>query len=238
MRTGLTVCEHPPDQYGYEPVREILTQLRLRTCPFHPLAAKAPDLVWGMNHAFLSGYLDGLKVNGLQAVLAPEAGECCVRLGPRGSRRRRPGSPGSLTPPRPALHPAGPRPASSGAQGRRSAAPPGGALTHDPAAPRRTRVESHGKQGEADQGEREQASVSPPATRSSSPAASSNASPSLAQAPRPQLFLLDEHFPPSTPPCVPNCARRLPPPCAGRGPPRSWSPTTWTRHSPSPTPSP
>ncbi|MFJ5034748.1 hypothetical protein ACIQB5_43420 [Streptomyces sp. NPDC088560] len=37
-----------------------------------------------MNHAFLSGYLDGLEVNGLQAVLAPEPGECCVRLGPRG----------------------------------------------------------------------------------------------------------------------------------------------------------
>ena len=31
--------------------------LRLRNCPFHPLAAKAPDLVCGINHAFLSGLL-------------------------------------------------------------------------------------------------------------------------------------------------------------------------------------
>ncbi|WBO67882.1 helix-turn-helix transcriptional regulator [Streptomyces camelliae] len=82
---GLTACEHLLDEYGYEPVRDTPTQLRLRNCPFHPLAAKAPALVCGMNHAFLSGYLDGLKVNGLQVVLAPEPGECCVRLGPRGN---------------------------------------------------------------------------------------------------------------------------------------------------------
>ncbi|MFG2793818.1 helix-turn-helix transcriptional regulator [Streptomyces sp. NPDC048419] len=81
---GLTACEQLLDQYGYEPVRETSTQLRLRNCPFHPLAAKAPDLVCGMNRAFLSGYLDGLGVNGIQAVLAPEPGECCVRLGPSG----------------------------------------------------------------------------------------------------------------------------------------------------------
>ncbi|WP_306192463.1 metalloregulator ArsR/SmtB family transcription factor [Streptomyces sp. MK5] len=79
---GLTVCERLLDQYGYEPVRETPTRLRLRNCPFHPLAAKAPELVCGMNHAFLSGYLHGLEVNGVQAVLAPEPGECCVRLGP------------------------------------------------------------------------------------------------------------------------------------------------------------
>ncbi|MEW2621547.1 helix-turn-helix domain-containing protein [Streptomyces sp. NPDC048106] len=79
---GLTACEHLLDQYGYEPVRDTPTRLRLRNCPFHPLAAKAPDLVCGMNHAFLSGYLGGLEVNGIQAVLAPEPGECCVRLGP------------------------------------------------------------------------------------------------------------------------------------------------------------
>ncbi|PNG23573.1 helix-turn-helix transcriptional regulator [Streptomyces cahuitamycinicus] len=78
---GLTACERLLDQYGYEPTRETPTRLRLRNCPFHPLAAKAPDLVCGMNHAFLRGYLDGLQVNGVRAVLAPEPGECCVRLG-------------------------------------------------------------------------------------------------------------------------------------------------------------
>ncbi|MFF4547662.1 helix-turn-helix transcriptional regulator [Streptomyces sp. NPDC001435] len=79
---GLTACERLLDGYGYEPVRETPTHLRLRNCPFHPLAAKAPDLVCGMNQAFLSGYLNGLEVNGIQAVPAPEPGECCVRLGP------------------------------------------------------------------------------------------------------------------------------------------------------------
>ncbi|MFI8240450.1 helix-turn-helix transcriptional regulator [Streptomyces sp. NPDC085866] len=84
---GLTACESLLDRYGYEPVRETPTQLRLHNCPFHPLAAKAPELVCGMNKAFLSGYLDGLQVNGIQAVLAAEPGECCVRLGPSGADR-------------------------------------------------------------------------------------------------------------------------------------------------------
>ncbi|MFE0385841.1 hypothetical protein ACFW1F_17470 [Streptomyces bungoensis] len=79
---GLTACERLLDRYGYEPVRETPTRLRLRNCPFHPLAGKAPDLVCGMNQAFLSGYLDGLEVNGVEAVLAPQPGECCVRLSP------------------------------------------------------------------------------------------------------------------------------------------------------------
>lgn len=77
---GLTACERLLDQYGYEPVRETPTRLRLRNCPFHPLAGKAPELVCGMNRAFLGGYLDGLGVTGIEAVLAPQPGECCVRL--------------------------------------------------------------------------------------------------------------------------------------------------------------
>ncbi|MFF3501607.1 helix-turn-helix transcriptional regulator [Streptomyces sp. NPDC003247] len=84
---GLTACEQLLDRYGYEPVRETPTSLRLRNCPFHPLAAKAPDLVCGMNQAFLSGYLGGLRVSGVRAVLAPEPGECCVRLSPSDTDR-------------------------------------------------------------------------------------------------------------------------------------------------------
>src|SRR5262249_17280838 len=79
---GLTACGHLLEEYGYEPVRETPTRLRLRNCPFYPLAAKAPDLVCGMNQALLSGFLEGLQVSGVQAVLAPKPGECCVRLGP------------------------------------------------------------------------------------------------------------------------------------------------------------
>lgn len=79
---GLTVCEHMLERYGFEPVRLAPTRLGLRNCPFHPLAARSPDLVCAMNHAFLAGYLDGLRVTGLRAVLAPRPGECCVRLRP------------------------------------------------------------------------------------------------------------------------------------------------------------
>ncbi|MER5687448.1 helix-turn-helix domain-containing protein [Streptomyces sp. NPDC002205] len=81
---GLSVCERMLDQHGFEPFRETPTQLRLHNCPFHPLAAKAPDLVCGMNHAFIAGYLQGLEVSGVEAVLAPRPGECCVQLGPPG----------------------------------------------------------------------------------------------------------------------------------------------------------
>jgi predicted ArsR family transcriptional regulator len=67
-------------QYGFEPERTSPTRLRLRNCPFHPLAAKAPQLVCGINHAFLSGFLDALGASSITAVLAPRAGECCVEL--------------------------------------------------------------------------------------------------------------------------------------------------------------
>ncbi|MFF9409448.1 helix-turn-helix transcriptional regulator [Streptomyces anandii] len=87
---GLTVCERVLDEQGYEPVRESSTELRLRNCPFHPLAARAPGLVCGMNHAFLAGFLEGLRVTGIQAVLAPRPGECCVRFAPDGAEPDRP----------------------------------------------------------------------------------------------------------------------------------------------------
>jgi predicted ArsR family transcriptional regulator len=54
--------------------------LRLRNCPFHPLAAQAPDLVCGINQAFLAGFLDGMGAATVEAVLAPVVGECCVVL--------------------------------------------------------------------------------------------------------------------------------------------------------------
>jgi predicted ArsR family transcriptional regulator len=65
---------------GFEPARESPSCLRLRNCPFHPLTAAAPDLVCGLNHAFISGMMDGLEASGVDAVLDPRAGECCVEL--------------------------------------------------------------------------------------------------------------------------------------------------------------
>lgn len=65
---------------GFEPTRESAACLRLRNCPFHPLTATAPDLVCSLNHAFISGLMDGLQASGVGAVLDPQAGECCVEL--------------------------------------------------------------------------------------------------------------------------------------------------------------
>ena len=65
---------------GFEPTRDSPVCLRLRNCPFHPLADKAPELVCGMNEAFLTGMLAGLGTPRVRAVLAPRPGECCVQL--------------------------------------------------------------------------------------------------------------------------------------------------------------
>jgi predicted ArsR family transcriptional regulator len=54
----------------------------LRNCPFAPLAAKAPQLVCGINHAFLTGFLNTLQASTLTAVLTPRPNGCCVELTP------------------------------------------------------------------------------------------------------------------------------------------------------------
>ncbi|MEV4317074.1 transcriptional regulator [Actinocrispum sp. NPDC049592] len=77
---ALTVCEGVLARHGFEPSRESPTCVRLHNCPFHPLAARAADLVCGMNRAFLTGMLAGLDATGIQAVLTPRPGECCVEL--------------------------------------------------------------------------------------------------------------------------------------------------------------
>lgn len=48
--------------------------------PQHPVAAQAPELVCGMNHAFLRGYLAASGHPETTAVLAPHTGVCCVEL--------------------------------------------------------------------------------------------------------------------------------------------------------------
>jgi len=67
---------------GFEPDREGPTRLRLRNCPFQPLAGKAPDLVCGLNHAFLTGVVDGLRATSVTPLLRPRPGGCCVEFAP------------------------------------------------------------------------------------------------------------------------------------------------------------
>jgi predicted ArsR family transcriptional regulator len=80
------------EEFGFEPDRQAPDELRLLNCPFHPLAARSPQLVCGINHAFLGGFLTGLQAGGIDAVLAPHPGRCCVELRAAADG---PGAPGS-----------------------------------------------------------------------------------------------------------------------------------------------
>jgi predicted ArsR family transcriptional regulator len=77
---GLTLAEGVLARQGFEPSRDSPACVRLHNCPFHPLAARAPELVCGLNHAYLAGMLDGLGARGVDAVLEPRPGGCCVEL--------------------------------------------------------------------------------------------------------------------------------------------------------------
>ncbi|MFD7992020.1 helix-turn-helix transcriptional regulator [Streptomyces mexicanus] len=66
--------------FGFEPAEEAPGRTALHNCPFHPVAAQAPQLVCAMNHAFLCGYLAASRQRKTVAVLAPRPGACCVEL--------------------------------------------------------------------------------------------------------------------------------------------------------------
>jgi predicted ArsR family transcriptional regulator len=87
---ALTLVSETLERHGFEPARDTPTLLRLRNCPFHPFAAKAPDLVCAINHAFLSGLLTGLNARTVHAALAPRPGACCVELGAKTSASSKP----------------------------------------------------------------------------------------------------------------------------------------------------
>ena len=77
---ALTAAAETLEQHGYQPLRDH-DLVRLRNCPFHPMAADEPALVCGLNHAFIRGVIDGLAAPAnVQAVLAPGADACCVQI--------------------------------------------------------------------------------------------------------------------------------------------------------------
>lgn len=79
---ALTVATDILRRHGFEPARESPTCVRLHNCPFHPLAERSPELVCGINHAFLTGMLTGLEAPAVEAALEPREGDCCVELRP------------------------------------------------------------------------------------------------------------------------------------------------------------
>jgi predicted ArsR family transcriptional regulator len=79
---ALSTSEELLAREGFEPFREE-GSVRLRNCPFHPMAGIAPGLVCGLNRAYLAGLVEGLDAGDrVAAELAPRAGECCVELRP------------------------------------------------------------------------------------------------------------------------------------------------------------
>jgi predicted ArsR family transcriptional regulator len=67
------------EEHGFEPYREG-ERVRVRNCPFHALAQRAPDLVCEMNRSFVDGMLRGLGNGNVEAVIERRPGECCVEL--------------------------------------------------------------------------------------------------------------------------------------------------------------
>jgi predicted ArsR family transcriptional regulator len=82
-RAALKVANEALSKQGYEPYPDEHGGLRLHNCPFHSLAQRSPELVCGINQAFIDGVLEGLAAGELEAVLDPRPGECCVRLRPK-----------------------------------------------------------------------------------------------------------------------------------------------------------
>lgn len=61
---------------GFEPYDDG-REIRVRNCPFHPLAASHLTLVCGMNHELVAGAAEELGLE-LPLRLDPRPGECCV----------------------------------------------------------------------------------------------------------------------------------------------------------------
>ena len=71
------------EQRGYEPAVEGNGTIGLRNCPFHRLSRSHTDLVCGLNHALLSGVLEGRGEDAERAELCPREGRCCVVIRPK-----------------------------------------------------------------------------------------------------------------------------------------------------------
>lgn len=67
------------ESLGYEPYRDG-DGVRLRNCPFHLLARRAPDLVCEMNRSLAEGVVRGLGNTTVRASIERRPGECCVEL--------------------------------------------------------------------------------------------------------------------------------------------------------------
>ena len=68
------------ERLGFEPQQDAEGNVLLHNCPFHVLAVRHTELICGLNHAFVTGIVEGLGDTRVHAELAPRPGACCVRL--------------------------------------------------------------------------------------------------------------------------------------------------------------
>jgi predicted ArsR family transcriptional regulator len=67
------------NEHAYEP-RRVDRTVVMANCPFHRLAVSHTDLVCHLNHSLLSGFVDSIAPDLLQARLEPGENRCCVTL--------------------------------------------------------------------------------------------------------------------------------------------------------------
>jgi predicted ArsR family transcriptional regulator len=77
---ALASAEDALRDLGFEPHEKGDGTVALRNCPFHRLAQEHPELVCGINHAFIDGLVRGLGNASIEASLEPTPGQCCVKL--------------------------------------------------------------------------------------------------------------------------------------------------------------
>ena len=83
-RRSLEMAKEVLARFGFEPLERVEGAISLRSCPYRRLARQAPDVVCGINHAFVDGVLQGLGTRSIEASLEPSESECCVRVRARG----------------------------------------------------------------------------------------------------------------------------------------------------------
>ena len=74
---SLASIEAALDALGFEPYRSAATEVRLRNCPFDPLAREFTAVVCGVGQALISGIAEGLGEDRLQVRREPHPDRCC-----------------------------------------------------------------------------------------------------------------------------------------------------------------
>ena len=83
---ALSAAEHVLEERGYEPYRDDIGCVHLRSCPFHELAERDRDFVCTLNQRLVEGIVRGLGNETLDVVLGPATEECCVVVEPPAAR--------------------------------------------------------------------------------------------------------------------------------------------------------